>query len=53
MRIPPNMSRTEGISLKKRIPKIVAPMGSPRIVIAINVGEKNFSDQLNMEWPIN
>lgn len=51
IRIPPKMSKKVGNPLKNNIPRIVAPMGSPRIVIAIKVGEKNFKDQLKMECP--
>ena len=42
IRNPPTISNNFGISLKNITPKMVAPIGSPRIVKLIKIGEKNF-----------
>ncbi len=42
----PKIAKGVGVSLKINIPKMVAPIGSPRIVIAIKFGEKIFKAQL-------
>lgn len=46
IKVAPTKAQREGISLNNKIPKVVAPKGSPSMVKAMKVGVKYFKAQL-------